>query len=100
MKIKGLYINDKAKHILAFSFISLALSWFFGPLWGIILSLIFSISKGLHDWREDISHSMKFLRISTLRIPSEFLFDQGSDIIGIAIGVTLWMSIFHKSFFP
>lgn len=94
MKIRGLYINDKVKHILAFSAISLALCWLFVPLWGIVVSLVISISKGIHDWRGDIAHSLRFLRIRSLRIPSEFLLDQASDIIGIAIGCVLRLYFF------
>jgi len=99
MKIRGLYLNDKIKHILAFSAISLVLSWLIGPILSVVLSLVFSVSKGIHDWEEDIAHSLNFLRIRTIRIPMEFLLDQGSDIIGIAIGVILWIFAFRTSLF-
>jgi len=99
MKIRGLYLNDKIKHILAFSAISLILSWLIGPILGIVLSLVFSVSKGIHDWEGDIVHSLSFLRIRKLRIPMEFILDQGSDIIGITIGVVLWIFAFRTPIF-
>ena len=99
MKIRGLYFNDKIKHILAFSVISLVLSWLIGPILSVVLSLVFSVSKGIHDWEGDIVHSLSFLKIGTLRIPMEFLLDQGSDIIGIAIGVVLWIFTFRTPIF-
>lgn len=100
MRIRGLYINDKVKHILAFSLISLCLSWFLGPLWGVMVCIVFSVSKGLRDWKQDVVHSRRFFRIRKLNIPSEFLLDQGSDIIGIVAGTLLSMGIFHSPFFP
>ncbi len=99
MKIRGLYLNDKIKHILAFSAISLVLLWLIGPFLGIVISLVLSISKGIHDWEGDTEHSLSFLRIRTLRIPMEFLLDQGSDIIGITIGIALWLYAFRNPIF-